>query len=166
MKIGVIADDFTGSSDIALTLAEAGLTVTQFIGVPEGDAGAVEAGVVALKGGGPVTVGEGPIEVGRAGQPGIFIGGGILGQPKATGQPEEERHPQHHEDRPPLRLYHVHGETSLSCRIILSVGPSAHQLLVRHRLHQWRALHPWAGLHCCKRSSYHLGRSGLLDTYR
>lgn len=49
MKIGVIADDFTGASDIALTLAEAGLTVTQFIGVPEEGAGAVDAGVVALK---------------------------------------------------------------------------------------------------------------------
>lgn len=50
MKIGVIADDFTGASDIALTLAEAGMTVAQFIGVPDGvvDA-ALGAGVVALK---------------------------------------------------------------------------------------------------------------------
>lgn len=50
MKIGVIADDFTGASDIALTLAEAGMTVAQFIGVPDGPAQAdLGAGVVALK---------------------------------------------------------------------------------------------------------------------
>ncbi|MFY0617512.1 3-oxo-tetronate kinase [Shimia sp.] len=50
MKLGVIADDFTGASDIALTLAEAGMTVTQFIGVPEDKADAeLDAGVVALK---------------------------------------------------------------------------------------------------------------------
>ena len=50
MKIGVIADDFTGASDIALTLAEAGLRTVQYNGVPTGtaDPGA-EAGVVALK---------------------------------------------------------------------------------------------------------------------
>lgn len=49
MKIGVIADDFTGASDIALTLAEAGMSVAQFIGVPDGAAAEVQAGVVALK---------------------------------------------------------------------------------------------------------------------
>ncbi|MBT8155123.1 four-carbon acid sugar kinase family protein [Epibacterium ulvae] len=50
MKIGVIADDFTGASDIALTLAEAGMSVAQFIGVPRGAADAdLGAGVVALK---------------------------------------------------------------------------------------------------------------------
>lgn len=50
MKIGVIADDFTGASDIALTLAEAGFRVAQFIGVPGGPADAsLDAGVVALK---------------------------------------------------------------------------------------------------------------------
>ena len=50
MKIGVIADDFTGASDIALTLAEAGMAVVQFIGIPERAAGRqVDAGVVALK---------------------------------------------------------------------------------------------------------------------
>ena len=50
MKIGVIADDFTGASDIALTLAEAGLSVSQFIGVPDQPADpALGAGVVALK---------------------------------------------------------------------------------------------------------------------
>lgn len=50
MKLGVIADDFTGASDIALTIAEAGMSVTQFIGVPDGPADpALGAGVVALK---------------------------------------------------------------------------------------------------------------------
>ncbi len=48
MKIGVIADDFTGASDIALTLAEGGMRTAQFVGVPSGDVD-VEAGVVALK---------------------------------------------------------------------------------------------------------------------
>lgn len=50
MKIGVIADDFTGASDIALTLAEGGMSVAQFIGVPGRPADPVlDAGVVALK---------------------------------------------------------------------------------------------------------------------
>lgn len=50
MKLGVIADDFTGASDIALTIAEAGMSVAQFIGVPDGAAPAdLDAGVVALK---------------------------------------------------------------------------------------------------------------------
>ncbi|WP_380178654.1 3-oxo-tetronate kinase [Kalamiella sp. sgz302252] len=55
MLIGVIADDFTGASDIAATLAkgligEGGLNTTQYIGVPTEPAEAeVEAGVVALK---------------------------------------------------------------------------------------------------------------------
>lgn len=48
MKIGVIADDFTGASDIALTLAEGGMRTAQFVGVPDTDAD-VDAGVVALK---------------------------------------------------------------------------------------------------------------------
>lgn len=50
MKLGVIADDFTGASDIALTIAEGGMSVAQFIGVPDGAAPAdLDAGVVALK---------------------------------------------------------------------------------------------------------------------
>jgi 3-dehydrotetronate 4-kinase len=55
MLIGVIADDFTGASDIANTLAkglpgEGGLAVTLFLGVPRRDAPTTcEAGVVALK---------------------------------------------------------------------------------------------------------------------
>lgn len=48
MKIGVIADDFTGASDIALTLAEGGMRTAQFVGVPGTDTD-VDAGVVALK---------------------------------------------------------------------------------------------------------------------
>ena len=50
MKLGVIADDFTGASDIALTLAEGGMRVVQYVGVPGTGAGAgVDAGVVSLK---------------------------------------------------------------------------------------------------------------------
>jgi 3-dehydrotetronate 4-kinase len=50
MLLGVIADDFTGASDIANTLAKGGLATIQFLGVPGRDAPAgCEAGVVALK---------------------------------------------------------------------------------------------------------------------
>ncbi|MDB5621454.1 MAG: HopAN1 protein [Devosia sp.] len=55
MLLGVIADDFTGASDIANTLSkglpgQGGLKVAQYMGVPEGDAAAeIEAGVVSLK---------------------------------------------------------------------------------------------------------------------
>lgn len=49
MKIGVIADDFTGASDIALTLALGGMRTVQYVGIPTGEAGDVDAGVVALK---------------------------------------------------------------------------------------------------------------------
>jgi uncharacterized protein YgbK (DUF1537 family) len=58
MLLGCIADDFTGASDLANTLARGqggatghgGMAVTQFIGVPRGQAAATcEAGVVALK---------------------------------------------------------------------------------------------------------------------
>ncbi|WP_428649119.1 four-carbon acid sugar kinase family protein, partial [Roseibium sp.] len=50
MKLGVIADDFTGASDIALMLAEGGMPTTQYVGVPgkPADPG-VAAGVVSLK---------------------------------------------------------------------------------------------------------------------
>jgi uncharacterized protein YgbK (DUF1537 family) len=48
--IGVIADDFTGASDIANTLAKGGLATSQYMGVPGGAAAPeVEAGVVSLK---------------------------------------------------------------------------------------------------------------------
>ena len=55
MQIGVIADDFTGASDIANTLAkgvapEGGLRTAQYPGIPGGPADAgIEAGVISLK---------------------------------------------------------------------------------------------------------------------
>ncbi|MEM6693726.1 MAG: 3-oxo-tetronate kinase [Pseudomonadota bacterium] len=50
MKLGCIGDDFTGSSDLANTLAKQGMRVVQYTGVPEDAAEpGVEAGVVALK---------------------------------------------------------------------------------------------------------------------
>lgn len=50
MLLGVIADDFTGASDIANTLAKGGLSTVQFLGVPTKPAPeSCEAGVVALK---------------------------------------------------------------------------------------------------------------------
>lgn len=55
MLLGVIADDFTGASDIANTLAKdykgvRGFATTQFLGIPDSDAPSdCEAGVVSLK---------------------------------------------------------------------------------------------------------------------
>lgn len=50
MLLGCIGDDFTGSSDLANTLAKQGMRTVQYTGVPTESAGAdVEAGVVALK---------------------------------------------------------------------------------------------------------------------
>ena len=50
MLLGCIGDDFTGSSDLANTLAKQGMRTVQYTGVPDGPAGAdVQAGVVALK---------------------------------------------------------------------------------------------------------------------
>jgi uncharacterized protein YgbK (DUF1537 family) len=50
MLLGVIADDVTGASDIANTLAKAGLATTQYFGVPSKSASPqCEAGVVSLK---------------------------------------------------------------------------------------------------------------------
>jgi len=50
MLLGCIGDDFTGSSDLANTLAKQGMRTVQYSGVPDGDAASeVEAGVVALK---------------------------------------------------------------------------------------------------------------------
>jgi len=49
MLIGVVADDMTGASDVALMLARGGLTTVQTIGVPQGDLPSAEAVVVALK---------------------------------------------------------------------------------------------------------------------
>ena len=50
MLLGCIGDDFTGSSDLANTLARRGMRAAQYCGVPDGPADpSVEAGVVALK---------------------------------------------------------------------------------------------------------------------
>ncbi len=50
MKLGCIGDDFTGSSDLANTLAKQGMRVVQYTGIPDQPAAPeVEAGVVALK---------------------------------------------------------------------------------------------------------------------
>jgi uncharacterized protein YgbK (DUF1537 family) len=49
MLLGCIADDFTGASDLANTLAKEGMATTQFVGVPTGAAPGCEAGVVSLK---------------------------------------------------------------------------------------------------------------------
>ena len=50
MLLGCIADDFTGASDLANTLAKGSMSTMQFVGVPKGVAPTgCEAGVVALK---------------------------------------------------------------------------------------------------------------------
>ncbi|PVB60966.1 3-oxo-tetronate kinase [Labrenzia sp. 011] len=50
MLLGCIGDDFTGSSDLANTLAKGGMRTVQYTGVPDAPAGKdVEAGVIALK---------------------------------------------------------------------------------------------------------------------
>ncbi|MCA3563363.1 MAG: four-carbon acid sugar kinase family protein [Methylocystis sp.] len=50
MLLGCIADDFTGASDLANTLAKGGMATTQFVGVPAHAAAAeCEAGVISLK---------------------------------------------------------------------------------------------------------------------
>lgn len=50
MKIGVIGDDFTGSSDIALMLSQGGMSTVQYVGTPSSVATAnIDAGVISLK---------------------------------------------------------------------------------------------------------------------
>ena len=50
MLLGCIGDDFTGSSDLGLTLAKEGMRTAQYCGVPSENADAdIDAGVVALK---------------------------------------------------------------------------------------------------------------------
>ncbi|MCZ0963950.1 four-carbon acid sugar kinase family protein [Paracoccus sp. EF6] len=51
MLLGAIADDFTGATDLANTLVQNGMRVTQIIGVPDEntDIGQAEAVVIALK---------------------------------------------------------------------------------------------------------------------
>lgn len=49
LKLGCIADDFTGATDLANNLVRAGMRVVQTIGVPKAPADDVDAVVVALK---------------------------------------------------------------------------------------------------------------------
>ncbi len=50
MILGAIGDDFTGSSDLGLTLSAGGMRTVQYVGIPSGPAAPeVEAGIVALK---------------------------------------------------------------------------------------------------------------------
>jgi uncharacterized protein YgbK (DUF1537 family) len=50
MRLGCIGDDFTGSSDLANTLAKGGMRVVQYGGVPTAAAaGDVDVGVISLK---------------------------------------------------------------------------------------------------------------------
>ena len=50
MKIGVIGDDFTGSSDIALMLAQGGMNAVQYVRIPSSPAADnVDAGIISLK---------------------------------------------------------------------------------------------------------------------
>ncbi|MDE3079191.1 MAG: four-carbon acid sugar kinase family protein [Paracoccaceae bacterium] len=50
MKLGAICDDFTGTSDLGLTLAAGGMRVIQFVGIPDGPAPAgVDGGLISLK---------------------------------------------------------------------------------------------------------------------
>jgi 3-dehydrotetronate 4-kinase len=51
MKIGVIGDDFTGSGDIANTLAKAGARTVQYVGIPDKPPSdeTMDAAVIALK---------------------------------------------------------------------------------------------------------------------
>ena len=49
ITLGVIADDFTGATDVASMLVRAGLHTVQVIGVPQGPAPQADAVVVALK---------------------------------------------------------------------------------------------------------------------
>jgi len=49
MILGVVADDFTGATDVASMLVRAGMRTMQVIGVPDGPAPQADAIVVALK---------------------------------------------------------------------------------------------------------------------
>ena len=49
MYIGTIADDLTGATDMAGFLANGGLDVVQFMGIPDGPAPEADAAVVSLK---------------------------------------------------------------------------------------------------------------------
>ncbi|MDM7950793.1 3-oxo-tetronate kinase [Hydrogenophaga sp.] len=49
MILGVIADDFTGATDVASMLVRAGMPTVQVLGVPDGELPAADAVVIALK---------------------------------------------------------------------------------------------------------------------
>ena len=50
MLLGCIGDDFTGSSDLANTLAKGGMRTVQYTRIPDGDASpGIEAAVISLK---------------------------------------------------------------------------------------------------------------------
>ena len=49
MILGVIADDFTGATDVASMLVRAGMRTVQVLGVPQGPLPQADAIVVALK---------------------------------------------------------------------------------------------------------------------
>ena len=49
LTLGVIADDFTGATDVASMLVRAGMKTVQVVGVPQGSAPEADAVVVALK---------------------------------------------------------------------------------------------------------------------
>ena len=49
MILGVIADDFTGATDVASMLVRAGMPRVQVLGVPDGELPAADAVVIALK---------------------------------------------------------------------------------------------------------------------
>lgn len=49
ITLGVIADDFTGATDVASMLVRAGMRTVQVIGIPDGPAPQADAVVVALK---------------------------------------------------------------------------------------------------------------------
>jgi 3-dehydrotetronate 4-kinase len=49
MILGVIADDFTGATDVASMLVRAGMRTVQVLGVPQGPLPEADAVVVALK---------------------------------------------------------------------------------------------------------------------
>ncbi|MGY9063352.1 MAG: four-carbon acid sugar kinase family protein, partial [Rhodospirillales bacterium] len=51
LLLGIIADDFTGATDLANTLVKEGMPTVQLIGVPDGDMdlGDAKAVIIALK---------------------------------------------------------------------------------------------------------------------
>jgi uncharacterized protein YgbK (DUF1537 family) len=91
MRIGVVADDFTGASDIANTLARAGARTTLHLGVPVTLDGAADddAAVVALKSR-SIPAAEAvalSLDAARAVATGLDLGPLVIGPEIATGVP-------------------------------------------------------------------------------